>query len=126
MYHVNIGDKAFKAHNMQDAVNAYQHGLTLFPGHYEAWLNLGNIYVAYEDYFSAAQAYQNAILAKDNYTPARMNLGIITAEKLKASFGNENTSDVALDVFKAMIKEVTSSNEEQMDYDEFKQMMFNC
>ena len=82
MYHVNIGDKAFKAHNMQDAVNAYQHGLTLFPGHYEAWLNLGNIYVAYEDYFSAAQAYQNAILAKDNYTPARMNLGIITAEKL--------------------------------------------
>lgn len=82
MYYVNLGDKAFKTHNMQTAVNAYQHGLTLFPKHYEAWLNLGNIYVVYEDYFSAAQAYQNAILAKDNYTLARMNLGIITAEKL--------------------------------------------
>lgn len=82
MYYVHIGDKALKEHNMQEAVNAYQTGLQIFPGHYEAWLNLGNIYVAYEDYFSAAQAYENAILAKNNYTPARMNLGIITAEKL--------------------------------------------
>ena len=82
MYYVNMGDKAFKRHNMQDAINAYQKGLELFPGHYEAWLNLGNIYVAYEDYYSATQAYENAILAKNNYTIARMNLGIITAEKL--------------------------------------------
>ena len=82
MYYIHIGDKALKQHNMQDAVNAYQTGLNKFPGHYEAWLNLGNIYVAYEDFFSAAQAYESAILAKQNYTPARMNLGIITAEKL--------------------------------------------
>lgn len=82
MYHVNQGDKAFKKHNMQDAINSYQAGLKLFPEHYEAWLNLGNIYVAYEDYYSATQAYENAILAKDTYTVARMNLGIITAEKL--------------------------------------------
>ncbi len=82
MYYVHKGDKAFREYNMQDAVNAYEHGLKLFPAHYEAWLNLGNIYVAYEDYYAAAQAYQNAIIAKDNYTMARMNLGIITAEKL--------------------------------------------
>ncbi len=82
MYHVNVGDKAFKKHNMQDAINAYETGLELFPEHYEAWFNLGNIYVAYEDYFSATEAYQNAIKAKNNYTQARMNLGIITAEKL--------------------------------------------
>ncbi|MBR1680956.1 tetratricopeptide repeat protein, partial [bacterium] len=73
---------AFKKHNMQEAINAYETGLELFPEHYEAWLNLGNIYVAYEDYFSATEAYQNAIKAKNNYTIARMNLGIITAEKL--------------------------------------------
>lgn len=82
MYHVNQGDKAFKKHNMQEAINYYQAALKLFPEHYEAWLNLGNIYVAYEDYYSATQAYENAIMAKDNYTIARMNLGIITAEKL--------------------------------------------
>ncbi len=82
MYYVNVGDKAFKKHNMQEAINAYQRGLELFPEHYEAWLNLGNIYVAYEDYYSATQAYEKAILAKNNYTIARMNLGIITAEKL--------------------------------------------
>lgn len=81
MYYVNLGDKAFKKHQMQDAINAYQQGLQLFPEHYEAWLNLGNIYVAYEDYYSAMQAYEHAILAKNNYTLARMNLGIITAEK---------------------------------------------
>ena len=82
MYFVHVGDVAFKERRMQDAIDAYQTGLDLFPQHYEAWLNLGNIFVAYEDYFSATQAYQNAILAKDNYTVARMNLGIITAEKL--------------------------------------------
>lgn len=82
MYYVHKGDKAFREYNMQEAVNAYEHGLQLFPAHYEAWLNLGNIYVAYEDYYAASQAYQNALFAKDNYTMARMNLGIITAEKL--------------------------------------------
>ncbi len=82
MYHVNLGDKAFKKHNMQKAIDEYETGLELFPEHYEAWLNLGNIYVAYEDYFSATEAYQNAIKAKNNYSLARMNLGIITAEKL--------------------------------------------
>ena len=82
MYYVNEGDKAFKTHKMQDAINAYQRGLQLFPDHYEAWLNLGNIYVAYEDYYSATQAYEHAILANKNYTLARMNLGIVTAEKL--------------------------------------------
>ena len=82
VYYIHVGDKALKKHNMQKAINAYQTGLNKFPGHYEAWLNLGNIYVAYEDYYSATKAYENAILAKNNYTPARMNLGIITAEKL--------------------------------------------
>ena len=82
MYYVHIGDEAYRKNDMQEAVDAYQNGLKLFPEHYEAWLNLGNIYVAYEDYYSAAQAYQNAILAKENYTLARMNLGIISAEKL--------------------------------------------
>ncbi len=96
MYHVNLGDKAFKEHNMQQAINSYQTALELFPGHYEAWLNLGNIYVAYEDYFSATQAYENAIMAKNNYTQARMNLGIITAEKL-------GDFDGAINQYKAII-----------------------
>lgn len=82
MYYVNAGDTAFRKHNMQEAIRNYENGLELFPEHYEAWLNLGNIYVAYEDYFSAIEAYENAIKAKNNYSIARMNLGIITAEKM--------------------------------------------
>lgn len=96
MYYVNQGDKAFKKHDMQAAINAYQTGLLIFPEHYEAWLNLGNIFVTYEDYFSATQAYENAINAKKNYTLARMNLGIITAEKL-------GDFDSAIDQYKAII-----------------------
>lgn len=82
MYYVNQGDKAFKKNDMQNAISYYIKGLELYPEHYKAWLNLGNIYVAYEDYYSATQAYENAIKAKHDYTLARMNLGIITAEKL--------------------------------------------
>ncbi|MBR2526413.1 tetratricopeptide repeat protein [bacterium] len=96
MYYVNQGDKAFKKHDMQGAIDAYQTGLFIFPEHYEAWLNLGNIYVSYEDYFSATQAYENAIKAKKNYTLARMNLGIITAEKL-------GDFDSAIEQYKAII-----------------------
>ena len=77
MYYVHIGDEAYRKNNMQEAVDAYQNGLKLFPEHYEAWLNLGNIYVAYEDYYSAAQAYQNAILAKENYTLKKVFCGNI-------------------------------------------------
>ena len=89
-----------------------------------------NNFIHFEEFLSACLNKEN-LLTEDYLSYAfkfidKDNSGIITAEKLKASFGNENTSDVALDVFKAMIKEVTSSNEEQMDYDEFKQMMFNC
>ena len=51
MYYVHVGDEAYRNNNMQEAVDAYQNGLNLFPEHYEAWLNLGNIYVAYEDYY---------------------------------------------------------------------------
>ncbi len=82
MYYVHLGDVAYEKNDMQEAVNYYKQGLNLFPSHYEAWLNLGNIYVKYEDYFSATNAYENAIKQKSNYTMAKMNLGIITAEKL--------------------------------------------
>ena len=89
-----------------------------------------NNFIHFEEFLSACLNKEN-LLTEEYLSYAfkfidKDNSGIITAEKLKVSFGNENTSDVPLDVFKAIIKEVTSSNEEQMDYDEFKQMMFNC
>lgn len=82
MYYVYKGDKAYKQVQLQKAVDYYNKGLLLYPEHYNAWFNLGNIYVAYEDYYAAADAYYEAINHHNNFTLARMNLGIISAEKL--------------------------------------------
>lgn len=82
VYDVYLGDKAYKHGNLQEAIDYYKKGLDLYPSHYEAWYNLGNIYVSYEDYYAATDAYEHAIQNKKNYTLARMNLGIISAEKL--------------------------------------------
>ena len=82
MYYVAKGDSYLRKANFQKAIEEYKHGLELFPNHYEAWFNLGNIYVVYEDYYSAIDAYQTAIKYNPNYVLARMNYGIISAEKL--------------------------------------------
>ena len=82
MYYVYKGDKAYKHADLQKAIDFYNQGVNLYPEHYGAWFNLGNIYVACEDYYSAADSYQKAIEYNKNFTLARMNLGIISAEKI--------------------------------------------
>lgn len=82
MYYVYKGDKAYKHHDLQKAIDDYNQGLAIFPEHYGAQFNLGNIYVVYEDYYAAADAYEKAIAYNKDFTLARMNLGIISAEKL--------------------------------------------
>ena len=82
MYDVYKGDKAYKHGDLQTAIDFYNQGLALYPEHYGAQFNLGNIYVVYEDYYAAADAYKKAISYNKNFTLARMNLGIVSAEKL--------------------------------------------
>lgn len=96
MYYVYEGDQAYQKENLQKAIDFYVRGLNLYPEHYGAWYNLGNIYVQYEDYYSAADAYEKAIEYNHKYTVARMNLGIISTEKL----GNFNES---INQYKAII-----------------------
>ena len=82
MYCVYKGDKALRKAKVQKAIDLYNKGLKLYPEHYGAWYNLGNIYVLYEDYFSAVDAYEKAIEYNSKYVMARMNYGIVSAEKL--------------------------------------------
>lgn len=82
MYYVYKGDTAFKKAELQQAIDYYNRGLELYPEHYSASYNLGNIYVVYEDYYAAAQSYEKAIEHNPNFTLARMNLGIISTEEL--------------------------------------------
>lgn len=81
-YYIFKGDRAYHKHKLAYSIEYYNKGLTSFPKHYTAWHNLGNIYVVYEDYYSAVEAYQKAIEHNPRYVMARMNLGIIEAEKL--------------------------------------------
>ena len=82
MYYIYKGDKAYAADNMGKTLDYYLEGLELYPGHYEAWFNLGNIYTVHEDYYSAVDAYEHAIEANPRFVLARMNLGIVYSEDL--------------------------------------------
>lgn len=82
MFLVYKGDRAYRKNKLAYAIEYYNKGLALFPKHFTAWYNLGNIYVVYEDYLAAVDAYTEAIKHNPKYVCARMNLGIIQSEKL--------------------------------------------
>lgn len=84
MYYIYKGDVAYSSDNMAKTLEYYLAGLKLFPQHYEAWFNLGNIYAVHEDYYSAVDAYQHAIEANPKFVMAKMNLGIVYSEDLGA------------------------------------------
>ncbi len=82
MYLVYQGDKALEVRKWQKAIDFYKQGLAVYPEHYTAWHNLGSIYVLYEDYDAALDAYLEAIKYNPKFIVARMNFGIVSAEKL--------------------------------------------
>lgn len=82
LYYVYKGDKAYRAHKLEKAIKFYKMGLEKYPEHSLARCNLGNIYVKYEDYFSAVEEYEEALKYDPKYIVCRMNLGIVSAEKL--------------------------------------------
>lgn len=96
MYYVHKGDKAYRQWKLQKAIDYYNRALKLYPEHYTAWYNLGNIYVVYEDYYSATEAYEHAIKYNPKLVVARMNYGIISTEKL-------GDFDGAIDQYKEII-----------------------
>ena len=82
VYYIYKGDQAYSADNMGKTLEYYLKGLDLYPQHYEAWFNLGNIYAVHEDYYSAIDAYEHAIKANPKFVLARMNMGIVYSEDL--------------------------------------------
>lgn len=82
MYYVYKGDEAYRKMETNKAIKFYNKGLKLFPGHYSAWHNLGNIYVSYEDYYSALHAYSQAFKYNPKMMIARMNYGVVSTQKL--------------------------------------------
>ncbi len=81
-YYVHKGDKAYKKAKYQKAIDYYRTALRNYPGHSRASCNLGNIYVSFENYYEAVNAYENALKYSPNFMVCRMDLGIILSEKL--------------------------------------------
>lgn len=81
-YYVYKGDKAYKASKYQKAVDYYIRGLEYYPEHSKARCNLGHLYVVYENYYAAAEAYDEALKYDPNYMSCRMDYGIILSEQL--------------------------------------------
>ena len=94
-YYIYKGDKAYKEHNLQEAVNYYEYGIKLHPRHYKAMYNLANIYVAYEDYYSALKNYEKALEIKPDYDVARIDYAIILSETYRV--------DKAIEEYKKVI-----------------------
>lgn len=96
-YLVEKGDDAYRKANYIEAITDYQKALELYPEHYMARYNLGNIYVAYEDYDSAAMCYEESLKYKKDFLKARINFGIILADGLKQI-------DEAIEQYKIAVK----------------------
>ena len=95
-YLVYKGDKAFKKHDLGSAIYFYEEGIKLHPNHYRAMYNLANIYVAYEDYYSALKNYENALKIRPDYEVARIDYAIILSQTFK--------TDEAIEQYKKVIE----------------------
>lgn len=79
-YYVYQGDKAYKKHKPQEAINNYTKALELHPKHVRARYNLANLYVAYEDYYAALENYKLALELKPDFMIARIDYAIVLSE----------------------------------------------
>ncbi|MBQ8475714.1 hypothetical protein IJ531_01485, partial [bacterium] len=79
-YWVYKGDKALKKEHLQEAIYCYERGVKYHPTHYKALYNLGNIYVVYEDYYSALKNYEKALMVKPDYEVARIDYALILSQ----------------------------------------------
>ena len=75
--------KSFDEKDLVSAINFYKLGLQKYPGHFLAANNLGNIYVDYEDYFQASDAYLLALKYKPEFLLCRINYALILANQMK-------------------------------------------
>lgn len=78
-YWVWQGDKFYKKRKIHKAIETYQKAVQFNPKHYRALYNLGNIFVMYEDYFSALEEYEKALEVRPNYQTARINYALLLA-----------------------------------------------
>ena len=95
-YLIYQGDKAFKKKELQKAIYFYEKGIKYHPWHYRAMYNLANIYVVYEDYYSALKNYERALSLRPDYDVARIDYAIILSAVYK--------TDEAIEQYKKVLE----------------------
>ena len=96
MYYIHKGDKAFRKLKLQRAIDHYNTALKLFPEHYSAWFNLGNIYVVYEDYYSAVDAYEQFLAEMNKQGLKEVRHGEFGAD-MQLALVNEGPCTIVMD-----------------------------
>jgi tetratricopeptide (TPR) repeat protein len=81
-YHVHEGDRYFRRGLPQKAIESYNKALEFHPRHWKAQYNLANIYVVYEDYERASEAYEKALKIKPDLQMARIDHAIVLSEAM--------------------------------------------
>lgn len=96
-YWVYKGDKFYKDNKPQKAIDCYKKALEYHPNHYKARYNLANIYVVYEDYYSALDEYSKTLEIKPDFMVARIDYALVLSG---ATFNH----DKAIDEYNTAIK----------------------
>lgn len=82
MYYIYKGDKELKKENLFKAIEYYEKGLSFYPTHTQAWCNLGNIYVLYENFEEAIGKYKEGLKNTNKHFVCRINLGLVLSQKM--------------------------------------------
>jgi tetratricopeptide (TPR) repeat protein len=69
------GEAFYKAHQYNEAIEAFNHALRLNPAQPVVYFNLGVIYGELQQYKEAIKAYQEAVRLKPDYPLAYFNMG---------------------------------------------------
>ena len=96
-YWVYRGDKYYKKNKTQRAIDCYKKALEYYPDHYRARYNLANIYVVYEDYYSALEQYARTLEIKPDFMIARIDYALVLSS---ATFNH----DRAIEQYKKAIE----------------------
>ena len=99
-YWVYRGDKYYRENKTQRAIDCYKRAIAYHPNHYKARYNLANIYVTYDDYYSALDEYSKALEIKPDFMIARIDYAVVLSE---ATFNH----DRAIDVYENAIRNKT-------------------
>jgi len=79
---INLGNVLMDAQRFSEAIDAYEHALTLDPKNVSVRVDLGTCYRGIGKFDKAVEEYRKAIKINPNFPNAHRNLGVVLANDL--------------------------------------------